>query len=53
MDHSLMKRVLRDSKPGSDAYIASAQTGDGTLNPVANKKGLRQGLNPGIHSLQG
>ncbi|KAH3867995.1 hypothetical protein DPMN_031131 [Dreissena polymorpha] len=26
-----------DSKPGSDAYVASAQTGDGTLNPVANK----------------
>ncbi|KAH3877929.1 hypothetical protein DPMN_001868 [Dreissena polymorpha] len=37
MDRSLMKRVLRDSKPGSDAYVASAQTGDGTLNPVANK----------------
>ncbi|KAH3790338.1 hypothetical protein DPMN_168536 [Dreissena polymorpha] len=37
MDPSLMKRVLRDSKPGSDAYVASAQTGVGTLNPVVNK----------------
>ncbi|KAH3868266.1 hypothetical protein DPMN_031407 [Dreissena polymorpha] len=25
MDHSLMKRVLRDSKPGSDAYVAGTR----------------------------
>ncbi|KAH3815320.1 hypothetical protein DPMN_143842 [Dreissena polymorpha] len=37
MVHSLMKRVLRYSKPGSDAYVASAQTGNRTLNPVAYK----------------
>ncbi|KAH3820681.1 hypothetical protein DPMN_021296 [Dreissena polymorpha] len=43
MDHSLMKRVLRDSKPGTDAYVASAQTGDGTLNPVANKASAQTG----------
>ncbi|KAH3825080.1 hypothetical protein DPMN_126952 [Dreissena polymorpha] len=35
--HSLMKKVLRDSKPGSDAYVYSAQTGDGTMNPIANR----------------
>ncbi|KAH3786018.1 hypothetical protein DPMN_164117 [Dreissena polymorpha] len=35
LDHYLMKRVLRYSKPGSDAYVASAQTVDGILNPVA------------------
>ncbi|KAH3749525.1 hypothetical protein DPMN_184023 [Dreissena polymorpha] len=43
MDHSLMKRVLRDSKPGSDAHAASAQTGDGTLNQVANKASAQTG----------
>ncbi|KAH3816234.1 hypothetical protein DPMN_117747 [Dreissena polymorpha] len=43
MDHSLMKRVLRDSKLGSDSYIASAKTGDGTLNPVANKASAQTG----------
>ncbi|KAH3891751.1 hypothetical protein DPMN_015858 [Dreissena polymorpha] len=43
MYHSLMKRVLRDSKPGSDAYVASDQTGDGTLNPVANKASAQTG----------
>ncbi|KAH3840466.1 hypothetical protein DPMN_113915 [Dreissena polymorpha] len=43
MDHSLMKRVLRGSKPGSDTYFASAQTGDGTLNPVANKASAQKG----------
>ncbi|KAH3815810.1 hypothetical protein DPMN_144341 [Dreissena polymorpha] len=32
-----------DSKPGSDAYVASAQTGDGTLNPVANKASAQTG----------
>ncbi|KAH3694405.1 hypothetical protein DPMN_081845 [Dreissena polymorpha] len=37
MYHSLMKQVLPDSKPGSDAYVTSAQTGDGTLNPVVHK----------------
>ncbi|KAH3895365.1 hypothetical protein DPMN_019529 [Dreissena polymorpha] len=36
-------RVLRDSKPGTDAYVASAQTGDGTLNPVANKASAQTG----------
>ncbi|KAH3867091.1 hypothetical protein DPMN_030216 [Dreissena polymorpha] len=41
--HSLMKRVLRDSKPGSDAYVASAQNGDETLNPVANKASAQTG----------
>ncbi|KAH3816233.1 hypothetical protein DPMN_117746 [Dreissena polymorpha] len=43
MDHSLMKRVLWDSKLGSKAYIASAKTGDGTLNPVANKASAQTG----------
>ncbi|KAH3721026.1 hypothetical protein DPMN_063939 [Dreissena polymorpha] len=43
MDHSLMKRGLWDSKPGSDAYVASAQAGDGTLNPVANKARAQTG----------
>ncbi|KAH3786423.1 hypothetical protein DPMN_164530 [Dreissena polymorpha] len=43
MDHSLMKRVLRDSKPGSDAYVASFQTRDGILNPVANKASAQTG----------
>ncbi|KAH3692404.1 hypothetical protein DPMN_194854 [Dreissena polymorpha] len=32
-----------DSKPGSDAYVASAQTGDATLNPVANKASAQTG----------
>ncbi|KAH3834647.1 hypothetical protein DPMN_107979 [Dreissena polymorpha] len=40
---TLMKRVLRDSKPGSDAYVASTQTVDGTLNPVANKASAQTG----------
>ncbi|KAH3795115.1 hypothetical protein DPMN_148660 [Dreissena polymorpha] len=31
------------SAPGSDAYVASAQTGDGTLNPVANKASAQTG----------
>ncbi|KAH3728049.1 hypothetical protein DPMN_053995 [Dreissena polymorpha] len=43
MDHSFMKRVLWDSKPGSDAFIDSAQTGDGTLNPVANNASAQTG----------
>ncbi|KAH3818548.1 hypothetical protein DPMN_120269 [Dreissena polymorpha] len=43
MDNSIMKRVLRDSKPISDTYVASAQTGDGTLNPVANKASAQTG----------
>ncbi|KAH3693511.1 hypothetical protein DPMN_080944 [Dreissena polymorpha] len=43
MDHSLKKRVHRDSKPGSDAYVACAQTGDGLLNPVANKASAQIG----------
>ncbi|KAH3871534.1 hypothetical protein DPMN_034737 [Dreissena polymorpha] len=43
MDHSLMKRVLRDTKPGSDAYVASAQTGNRTLHPVANKVSAQTG----------
>ncbi|KAH3751611.1 hypothetical protein DPMN_186179 [Dreissena polymorpha] len=43
MGHSLMKRVLRDSKPGSDTYVASAQTGNGTMNPVANKASAQTG----------
>ncbi|KAH3706582.1 hypothetical protein DPMN_065970 [Dreissena polymorpha] len=43
MDHSLMKRVLWDSKPGSDAYVTSAQNVDGTLNSVANKASARTG----------
>ncbi|KAH3838556.1 hypothetical protein DPMN_111964 [Dreissena polymorpha] len=44
--HSLLKRVLQDSKPGSDAYVASAHTGDGTLYPVDNKASA-QGSIPG------
>ncbi|KAH3701276.1 hypothetical protein DPMN_076259 [Dreissena polymorpha] len=43
MNHSLMKRLLRNSKPGSDAYVASAQTGDGTINPVANNASTQKG----------
>ncbi|KAH3862151.1 hypothetical protein DPMN_025116 [Dreissena polymorpha] len=43
MDQSLIKRVLRNSKPGSDSYVASAQTGDGTLNQVANKASSQTG----------
>ncbi|KAH3852787.1 hypothetical protein DPMN_095307 [Dreissena polymorpha] len=43
MDHSLMKRVHRDSKPGTDAYVAGAQIGDGTLNTVANKPSAQTG----------
>ncbi|KAH3690269.1 hypothetical protein DPMN_120357 [Dreissena polymorpha] len=43
MEHSRMKRVLLDSKPRSDAYVASAQTGDGTLNPLANNANAQTG----------
>ncbi|KAH3696104.1 hypothetical protein DPMN_083567 [Dreissena polymorpha] len=43
MNHSLMKRMLRDSKLGSDAFVASAHTGDGTLNPVPNKASAQTG----------
>ncbi|KAH3735275.1 hypothetical protein DPMN_041740 [Dreissena polymorpha] len=44
MDHYFMKPALRDSKPGSDAHVASAQTGDGTLNPVAYKASAQTGV---------
>ncbi|KAH3692231.1 hypothetical protein DPMN_191587 [Dreissena polymorpha] len=43
MDHSFMKRVLRESKPGSDAFVSNAQTGYGTLNPVAKKASAQTG----------
>ncbi|KAH3890201.1 hypothetical protein DPMN_014273 [Dreissena polymorpha] len=43
MDHSLTKRMLRDSKPESDVIVASAQTGVGTLNPFANKASAQTG----------
>ncbi|KAH3870344.1 hypothetical protein DPMN_033526 [Dreissena polymorpha] len=53
MDRSITKRVLWDSKPESDANVASAQTGVVTLNPFANKASAQTGYkNLYTHVLQ-